>query len=75
MVILCSPVFVPQMEGGLKPPPPLDTEKVSVRHMEASVTDMSALSTMTPAIPLTLVTELVLVDGPAMVKVVKSSLI
>ncbi len=63
------------MVGGLIPPPPFVTEKVSVKHWVASVTETSADSTTTPAMALTLVTLLVLVEGPAMVNVLKSSLI
>ncbi len=71
--LLCSPLLVPQMLGGLMPPPPLVTEKVSVKHWVASVTEASADSTMTPAIFLTFVTELVFVEGPAILNVLKSS--
>ncbi len=73
--LLCSPVLVPQMVGGLIPPPPLVTENLSVKHWLESVTETSADSTTTPVMALNLVTELVLVDGPAIWNVLKSSLI
>ena len=75
-MLLCSPVFVPQIVGGLIPPPPLVTEKQSVRHRVLSVTDAPVrVSTMTPACLNTLLVDNVFVDGPAMTKLSKSSLI
>ncbi len=73
MVLLCSPVLVPQMVGGLMPPPPLVTEKVSVKHWVATPTFWVPAASITP--PLSVVTEDVDVEGPAMVKLTKSSLI
>lgn len=49
MYSLCSPVFVPQMVGGLMPPPPLVTENVSVRHWPLSVTEVDPPGATTPA--------------------------
>ena len=35
--LLCSPVFIPQIAGGVADPPGFVTEKISVAHWLASV--------------------------------------
>ena len=65
---------VPQICGGLGPPG-FETEKVSVKHLEASdeSTPPAPVATDTPAIVLTSVVVTV-VMGPFITKVIKSSL-
>ena len=71
MCLLCSPVFIPQIDGGVIEPPGLETEKRSVAHWvppEATAVP----DTTFPLIIFTVVA--VKVEGPVMVKVSKSSL-
>ncbi len=71
---LCSPVFIPQIVGGLGPSGVL-TEKVSVRHCPKSETEIVfALAVTAPEFPLRLETELVRMLGPDIRKVSKSNL-
>ena len=63
---------VPQICGGLGPPG-FETEKVSVKHLEASDESTPPVATDTPAIVLTSVVVTV-VMGPFITKVIKSSL-
>lgn len=65
---LCSPELVPQMEGTLLPDA-LVTEKMSVRHCEATVDGFPAVLTAPFKV---LVTVLVAVLGPVMTNVWKS---
>ncbi len=60
------------MVGGLMPPPPMVTEKVSVRHCDCAETGTAPAGLTTPLLATTLATELVAVDGPVMTKVSKS---
>ena len=69
--LLCSPVFKPQIDGGVIDPPGFETENRSVEHWVAPECVAVAPTTF-PPITATLVA--VKVDGPVIVKVSKSSL-
>ncbi len=74
-VLLCWLLLTPQMVGG-EVPLGLVTVKVSVRHCPLMATAPTVVATVADGLPLLiLVTEVVVVLGPAMVKEVKSSLI
>ncbi len=70
-LLLCSPELVPQITGGVIPPE--DTEKVSVRHCEASDWMSPVLAAVSSPV-LVLKADCEEVWGPVMTKVVKSSL-
>ena len=69
--LLCSPEFVPQILGG-ELPFGLETENISVKHLEANETGLPASRTISP--PMALATVSVFVCGPVITKVWKSSL-
>ncbi len=74
--LLCSPVLVPQITGG-EGPLGLLTLKLSVKHCpnaETAILSAPAFCEIGPPWLRLLATEAVLVDGPDMVNVSKSSL-
>ncbi len=68
---LCSPVLMPHICGGLVPSG-FETLKVSVRHLVKAVAGIIPISPMVPEFFTLLVTEVVTVLGPVMIKFEKS---
>ena len=68
--LLCCPLLVPQMTGGTLPAGPVN-EKVSVRHCVAVLTAFPAAVAVLP--PTSHPLDKVIVVGPAITKLLKSS--
>ena len=69
-------MLVPQIEGGLGPPG-FETEKTSVKHLDASVTEFVPAASMERTLPTVRACSAVVpaaVSGPVITKVKKSSL-
>ena len=71
VILLCSPLLVPQIVGGVIPPG-LVTEKVSVRHLVLKFAEIPGVLSLTGAPPKTINSWPLAVLGPASTKLSKS---